>query len=81
MSNCKRTKVSLQEMMDDYQPGLTCIVETHMLKEEEIQIPGYSRMYRNDLSANSGGIVIGVRENIKNISLELKQENNVDQNY
>ena len=27
---------SLQEMIDDYQPVLVCIVETHMQKEEEI---------------------------------------------
>ena len=36
-------------------------------------------MYRNDRSANSGGILIGVRDNIKNISLELTQENKVGQ--
>ena len=41
---------SLQEMIDDYQPALLCIVETHMQKEEEIQIPGYSLVYRNDKS-------------------------------
>ena len=41
-------------MIDDYQPALVCIVETHMQKEEEIQIPGYSLVYRN-----------GVRDNIK----------------
>ena len=70
---------SLQEMIDDYQPALVCIVETHMQKEEEIQIPGYSLVYRNDRSANSGGILIGVRDNIKNISLELTQENKVGQ--
>ena len=66
-------------MIDDYQPALVCIVETHMQKEEEIQIPGYRLAYRNNRSANSGGILIGVRDNIKNISLELTQENNVDQ--
>ena len=66
-------------MIDDYQPSLVCIVETHMQKEEEIQIPGYSLVYRNDRSAKSGGILIGVRDNIKNISLELTQENKVDQ--
>ena len=69
----------LQEMIDDYQPALVCIVETHMQKEEEIQIPGYSLVYRNDRSGNSGGILIGVRDNIKNISLELTQENKVGQ--
>ena len=66
-------------MRDDYQPSLICIAETHMQKEEEIQIPGYSLVYYNDRSANSGGILIGVRDNIKNISLELTQENNIGQ--
>ena len=75
---------SLQEMIDDYQPALVCIVETNMQKEEEIQIPGYSLVYRNDRSANSGGTLIsmlylGVRYNIENISLELTQENKVGQ--
>ena len=50
-----------------------------MQKEEEIQIPGYSLVYRNDRSANSGGILIEFRDNIKNISLELIQENKVGQ--
>ena len=63
-------------MIDDYQPALVCIVETHMQKEEEIQMPGYSLVYRNDRSANSGGMLI---DNITNISLELTQENKVGQ--
>ena len=66
-------------MIDDYEPALVCIVETYMRKEEEIQIPGYSLVYYNDRSANSGGIPIKVKDNIKNISLELTQENKVGQ--
>ena len=66
-------------MIDNYQPALVCIVETHMQKEKQIQIPGYSLVYRNNRSANSGGILIGVTDNIKNISLELTQENKVGQ--
>ena len=50
-----------------------------MQKEEEIKKPGYSLVYHNDRSANSGGTLIGARENIKNISLGLTQENNADQ--
>ena len=45
-----------------------------MQKEEEIQIPGYSLLYRNDRSANNGRILIEVKDNIKNISLKLTQE-------
>ena len=66
-------------MIYDYQPSLVCIVETHQQKEEEIQIPGYSLAYRDDKLANSGVILIGIRYHIKNISLELRQENKVDQ--
>ena len=79
MRGLKSTLGSLQEMIDDYQPALVCIVETHMQKEEEIQMPGYSLVYHNDRSAYSGGILIGVRDNIKDISLELTQENKVGQ--
>ena len=66
-------------MIEDYQPALVCIVETHMQRQEEIQIPGHSLVYCNDRSANSGGMLIGVRDNIKNMSLELTQENQVGQ--
>ena len=52
----KSKLVLLQETIDDYQPALVCIVETHMQKEEEIQIPDYSLVYRNDRSPYSGGI-------------------------
>ena len=68
---------SLQEMIDDYQPALVCIVETHMQKEKEIQMPSYSLVYRNDRSENCGGILIVFRDNIKNIDLESTQENKV----
>ena len=61
-------------MIDNYQPTLVCIVEIYMQKEEEIQIPGYSLLYRNDRSANNGRILIEVKDNIKNISLKLTQE-------
>ena len=45
-----------------------------MQKEEEVQIPDYSLVYSNARSANSGGTLIGVRDNIKDISLKLTQE-------
>ena len=50
-----------------------------MQKKEEIQIPGYSLVYCKERSANSGEILTGVRDNIKNISFELTQENKVGQ--
>ena len=71
---------TLQAMIDDYKPSLVCLVETHLQKEEKIKIPGYSLIYRNDRTANSGGILIGVKDNIKNITVEIGQEDKVGQN-
>ena len=41
------------------------MVQAHIQKEEEIQIPGYNLLCRNDRSANIGRILINVRDNIK----------------
>ena len=37
------------ETISDYQPILICLVETHLQKEEEIRIPGYSQIFHNDI--------------------------------
>ena len=58
-------------MIDDYQTVLVCIVETHMQKEEEIQILGYSLVYRNGRSAYSGGILTGVRDKNKKYQFRI----------
>ena len=62
------------ETISDYQPILICLVETHLQKEEEIRIPGYNQIFRNDRSGDSGGIMLAVKENIKAIKLEVAQE-------
>ena len=61
------------ETISDYQPISICLVETHLQKEEEIRIPGYSQIFRNDRSGNSGGILLVVKENIKTFTLEVAQ--------
>ena len=44
---------SIMETITDYQPILICLVKIHLQKEEEIRIPGYSQIFRNDRSGNS----------------------------
>ena len=70
---------SLQEMTDDYQPSLVCIVENTQAKRRRNSHTRLYLVYCNDKSANNGGILIGVRDNIKNINLKLIQENKVGQ--
>ena len=64
---------SIMETISDYQPILICLVETHLQKEEKMRIPGYSHIFRNDRSRNSGGIMLAVKENIKTVTLEVAQ--------
>ena len=67
------------ETISDYQPILICLVETHLQKEEEIRIPRYSQIFRNDRSGNSGGITLAVKENIKTFRLEVAQGKEIGQ--
>ena len=67
------------ETINDCQPILMRLVETHLQKEEEIRIPGYSQIFRNDRSGNSGGIMLAVKENIKTVTLEVTQEKEIGQ--
>ena len=55
---------ALDEVIDGYQPNLICLVETHLAKEEQIGILEY-RIYRNDGTKNSKGILIAVKIALK----------------
>ena len=70
---------SVQELVDDCQPNLLCLGETHMQEEEEIIIPRYGTIYRNDKTSNSGGIIIAVKDTMKKITMQVKQETEVGQ--
>ena len=48
---------SFTELVEDQKPTIVCLVETHLKKEEEVAIPGYETINRNDKTANSGGIL------------------------
>ena len=55
---------SLTETVDDTNRAILCRVETHMLKEE-ITIPEYERVFREDGRNKIGGIMISIKDSIK----------------
>jgi exonuclease III len=57
---------SLLEKVEEVEPAIICITETHLLKTEKVEIDGY-KIYRNDRDNLGGGILIGVKEQLKNI--------------
>ena len=69
---------SLAETADDYKPTLICLVETHLLKEEQIQIPEY-KIFRKDGTTNSRYILIAIKEQLKTIVAEVNTEKKIDQ--
>ena len=48
---------SLTKTVDDTNPTIICLIERHILKEEEITVPGYETVFREDRTNNSGGIM------------------------
>ena len=67
------------ETISDYKPILICLVETNLQKEEGIRIPGYSQIFFNERSGNSGSIMLAVKENVRTVTLEVAQEKEIGQ--
>ena len=61
---------SLTKLVEYRKPTIFCLVETHLEKDEEVAIPGYETIYRNDKAANSGCILVAVKDNIKTVTME-----------
>ena len=77
-----KSKVELiMETISDYQPMLICLVETHLQKEEQIKISGYSQIFHNERSGNSGGIMLSVKENIRAATSETAQGKGILQSF
>ena len=56
-----KSKVDLlTETVGDTDPTIICIVDTHAI-EEDITIPGYETVFRQDGTNNSGEIMIAVK--------------------
>ena len=71
----------VQELVADCQPNLLSLVETHMQEEEEMRIPGYETIYWNDKTSNGGGIIIAVKDTVKTITMQVKEETEVQQTW
>ena len=69
---------SLDETIEGYEPTLICLVEIHLTKEEQIQIPGH-KIFRNDGTTNNRCILIAIKEKLKTIGVEVIREDAIVQ--
>ena len=60
---------SLGETIDDYVPTLISLVEIRFTKQEQIQIP-WNKIFSNDGTTNSRGILITIKEKLKSIVVQ-----------
>ena len=58
---------SLREKIEEIDPTVICITETHLLEKEGLDIEGYVP-YRNDRDNLGGGIYVGVKEELKTVT-------------
>ena len=78
--NVRRLKSKIDflvKAIDDYKQTLICLVETQLSKEKQIQIPGY-KIFRNDGTNNSRGILIAINEKLKTV-VEVNREEEIGQ--
>ena len=64
---------SLRDKIDEVQPTVICLTETRLIEDEDVQVDGHYP-FRNDRNSQGGGILILVRNEIKNICTIVKKE-------
>ena len=69
---------SLCEKIEEIQPTIICITETHLLKEENVEIDDYVSL-RNDRNSSGGGVLIAVRKELKNICTIVEKKKEIEE--
>ena len=69
---------SLKNIIDEVQPTMFCITETHLIKKESVKIDGY-KILRNDRDQDGGGIMIGLQKQLKDIYTIVEKQKEVEE--
>ena len=70
---------SLSEIIEDLKPAVVAVVETHLIDSDIVQLEGYETIYRNNKDSNSGGVLIAVKDELKNIVTEVNRQKDIEQ--
>ena len=69
---------SLLEKIDEIEPTVICITETHLLEIEEVTIDGYVP-YRNDRNNSGGGIYVGIRKELEKVCTIVEKKKDIEE--
>ena len=53
--------------IQEVEPTIICITETHLMDNEKCDIEGYNTEFRSDKDNMGGGLMIAVKNEIKNV--------------
>ena len=72
---------SLKQIIEEKQPTVICIAETHLKESDQIMFKGYSKPFRNDRSAGKGGggVLIAVKEKLRGVTIEVDRVNDTEE--
>ena len=74
MRDLKSKRASFEEIIKELNPTVIAITEAWIDKDYDLEIDGYAKpIFRNNRNKDGGGIVLAVREELKNITVEVKQ--------
>ena len=63
---------SIQRIAEELAPQVICVTETKLDKNEKVEIPGYT-VYDNGNKTGKGGILIAVKTELKDATVETEQ--------
>ena len=70
---------SLHNIIDELEPAIFVITETHLMEKEKIEIEGYYTDVGNDRNKDGRGILVGVQNQLKSIITVVEQHQGVEE--
>ena len=71
----KSKEESLKEIMEEQEPTMVCITETHLKEEDKLEFENY-KIFRNDRKGkDGGGVLIALDKKLINITIEVARDN------
>ena len=69
--------ISLERIIEEQQPSIICITETHLDEDEELEIKGYT-IKRKDRNKDGGGCLIAYKLGMKNLVTEVEEDRGIE---
>ena len=63
--------------VQEVEPTIICITETHLIEKEEFKIEGYADPWRSDKDNLAGGLMIVVKKGLENVCIKVEDKKEV----